>query len=161
MTRRLEHNQQRFINTSKLSTSIVGLWFYRIKSLVEWIMLLKTFPTCRYKFPLKIVINNNNLQHLGVWRLGKLGLKNEIHFFAKLIIFYRHLHSFSNTDKILQISDQVRMDLRFCRECHSRQRFFVACFRRAHDDENLKFTPEKPSNRALITRFSSQLIGNL
>ena len=61
---------------------------------------------------------------------------------------------------ILQISDQVRMDLRFCRECHSRQRFFVACFRRAHD-ENLKFTPEKPSNRALISRFSSQLIGNL
>jgi hypothetical protein len=62
---------------------------------------------------------------------------------------------------LLQIFDQVRMDLRFCREWHSRQRFFVACFRRALDDENLKFAPEKPLNRALISRFSSHLIGNL
>ena len=35
-------------------------------------------------------------------RLGKLGLKDEIHFFAKLFIFYQQLHSFSTTDKILK-----------------------------------------------------------
>jgi hypothetical protein len=61
---------------------------------------------------------------------------------------------------LLQISDQVRMDLRFCREWHSRQRFFVACFCCVVVDENLKFTPKKPSNRAPISRFS-YLIGNL
>jgi hypothetical protein len=76
---------------------------------------------------------------------------------------WQNLKPFSEDQKfvVLQISNQVRTDLRFCREWHSRQRFFMACFCCALDDKNLKFTPEKPSNQAPISRFSSHLIGNL
>jgi hypothetical protein len=63
-------------------------------------------------------------------------------------------------DFLLQISGLLRMNLSFCREWHLRQIFAIACFCRALDDENLKFTHEKPSNRAPISRFSSQLTGN-
>jgi hypothetical protein len=70
------------------------------------------------------------------------------------ILFFIHVG-------ILQISGLLRTNLRFCREWHSRQRFAIACFCRALDDKNLKFTPEKPLNRAPISRFSSQLTTNL
>ena len=51
--------------------------------------------------------------------LGDLAALNfRVLFFQSDFEIYPHLKF-----KILQISNQVRMDLRFCCECHSRQRF--------------------------------------
>ena len=60
-----------------------------------------------------------------------------------------------------KISGQVRTNLRFFQQCHSRQRFFVACFCRVVVDKNLRFAPGKTFNWGSISRFSSHLIRNL